>query len=167
MKYRIEDKQAFTMYGVEKIVEVTEEDSIDIPAFWKESHENGLCDRLAAIYKPHDDFKGLYPSVGIMCYRMTGEGTMPYMIGAFTHDGQVPEGFQRVDVEAHTWAIFTTEYYTDETMLECVQGLWSRIFPEWFPNSGYEHAMAPELELYFCDDECKQYAEVWIPVVKK
>lgn len=167
MKYRIVEKAPFTVFGEERIVEMTEENSTDIPAFWQEAHESGLCCKLAESYKPHEDYKGLFPSIGIMCYRRTGEGTMPYMIGSFAHDGEVPKGYQRVDVEAHTWAIFTTDYYTEETMVPVVQGLWSRIFPEWFPNSGYEHAIAPDLELYFGDEEAGQYCEIWIPIVKK
>jgi len=48
-----------------------------------------------------------------------------------------------------------------------IQGVWKRIFPEWFPTSGYEHAGGPELELTYTISDSKFYSEIWIPVVKK
>jgi AraC family transcriptional regulator len=32
---------------------------------------------------------------------------------------------------------------------------------EWLPTSGYEHALAPEMEVYLSGDAC----EFWLPIV--
>ncbi|MHA7767717.1 AraC family transcriptional regulator [Bacillus atrophaeus] len=51
-----------------------------------------------------------------------------------------------------------------------VQQTWDRIFSEWFPSTGYEHAEAPELEVYPASRDIHasdQRTEIWIPVVKK
>ena len=43
-----------------------------------------------------------------------------------------------------------------------------RVFGEWFPTSGDEHAGGPELEVYPPGDNTSpdDYREAWIPVVK-
>ncbi|MBO8155785.1 MAG: GyrI-like domain-containing protein [Bacillaceae bacterium] len=44
-----------------------------------------------------------------------------------------------------------------------------RIFSEWFPATGYEHADAPELEVYYSgnpNDE-NYRSEVWTPIKNK
>jgi AraC family transcriptional regulator len=33
---------------------------------------------------------------------------------------------------------------------------------EWLPNSGYEHALAPEMEVYPSQGE--EYCEFWLPI---
>jgi AraC family transcriptional regulator len=47
-------------------------------------------------------------------------------------------------------------------------GVWRRIFSEWFPNSGYENAELPTLEIYsegdITADDYK--CELWVPIVK-
>lgn len=45
--------------------------------------------------------------------------------------------------------------------------IWGRIFSEWFPTSGYEHAEAPEVEWYSKGDlSATDYkSEIWIPVL--
>ncbi|WP_411764328.1 GyrI-like domain-containing protein [Bacillus atrophaeus] len=51
-----------------------------------------------------------------------------------------------------------------------VQQTWDRIFSEWFPSTGYEHAEAPELEAYPASGDIHasdHRTEIWIPVVKK
>lgn len=50
-----------------------------------------------------------------------------------------------------------------------IQQVTERIFQEWLPATGYEHAEAPELEVYpGGDTRADDYrCEVWIPVVKK
>lgn len=44
-----------------------------------------------------------------------------------------------------------------------------KIYQEWIPATGYEHAEAPELEVYPEGNTLSEdyRCEVWIPVVKK
>ena len=39
-------------------------------------------------------------------------------------------------------------------------------FMEWLPNSGYEHALAPEMEVYPASNG-ETYQEFWLPIKKK
>lgn len=49
-----------------------------------------------------------------------------------------------------------------------MQDIWKRIYSEWLPNSGYEHAMLPEIEYYSAGDimATDYKSEIWIPVKK-
>lgn len=169
MNYRIEEKGAFKAFGVERIIDTTNEQNfITIPKFWQECHENGTINRLCSIEVPSLN-NGLLKTNSIMCYRYTGEDSIPYMIGIVDFEGKadVAQDLVSVDVEPYTWAIFRTEEHTFEDITEKIQAVWKRVFPEWFPASGYEHAAGPDLELTYMKSANKLYSEVWIPVVKK
>lgn len=169
MNYRIEEKGAFQVFGVEEIIDNTNGNNfIRIPEFWKECWKNGVIDRLSSIDVP-SKMAGLCKTNSIMCYRYTGENAFPYMIGVidFAGNAHVPEDLAKVEVEPYTWAIFRTDEHGTADAAEKIQAVWKRIFPEWFPTSGYEHACGPELELTFAVSNDKFYTEIWIPVVKK
>jgi len=78
---------------------------------------------------------------------------------------QVPEGLTAVQIPPARWAVFTSV----GPMPGAIQSLFVRIFQEWFPATGYEHADAPELEVYLPGDPGSEdyRCEIWIPIVKK
>jgi AraC family transcriptional regulator len=129
---------------------------------------NGTVKRLEQI-PLNNPVKNLYNVNALMCYETLSEDAFPYMIGLvdFSGDSVVPNDLKTVEVNAYTWAIFRTENHSPNEMVDKIQGLWKRIFPEWFPNSGYEHADGPDMELYYNINDKLGYSEVWIPVVKK
>ncbi|TCT16214.1 GyrI-like small molecule binding protein [Natranaerovirga pectinivora] len=73
--------------------------------------------------------------------------------------------FVEKEVPSATWAVFESIGPLPKAM----QDIWRRIFSEWFPATGYEHADAPELEVYLpgniSDEDYK--CEIWIPIIKK
>lgn len=169
MNYRIEEKSSFRVFGVETTIDSTNNNNFSqVPKFWSRCAKNGIIERLSAI-DVTSQIKGLCKVNAIMCYRKTVDNTFPYMIGIIDFDGKtkIPDGLVTVDVQPYTWAIFKTEEHGMEDAPEKVQAVWKRIFPEWFPTSGYEHAEGPELELTYEITNNKCYTEVWIPVVKK
>jgi AraC family transcriptional regulator len=159
MDYRIEDKEAFTVIG--KSIQVTCQDGEhvrQIPEFWEECHRNGTITELTSI----GTGKNLF---GIVLDMQPGKGDFTYMIGTQT-DGTLPEtGYSVRTIPASTWAIFTCV----GPIPGAIQSTFGRIFQEWFPATGYEHAGAPELEVYPPGDvTAEDYrCEVWIPIVKK
>ncbi|MPN54564.1 hypothetical protein SDC9_202235 [bioreactor metagenome] len=72
------------------------------------------------------------------------------------------EGLEEFTVPASTWAIFPGEGNGIS-----IQELERRIVSDWLPNSGYEYASAPDVEVYLDPDPANTRYEVWIPVVKK
>lgn len=170
MNYRIEEKESFKMFGLERIIPMgNEENFVEIPKFWNECLGNGSTDKLAddsgSLFDPK--VGGMLPVNAIMCYKDTGKDSFPYMIGAFVGEGSNIEGYEVALIPKGQWAIFKTDSYNSSNMVTMIQDLWRRIYSEWFPSSGYDHAEMPELELYFENTDKTGYCEVWIPVVKK
>lgn len=54
-------------------------------------------------------------------------------------------------------------------MPHAIQQVWERIFSEWFPTVGFEHAGGPEPEVYLEGDAASEdyRCEIWVPVVRK
>ena len=161
MNFRIEKKKAFSVFGLEKTVNaVNGECYKQIPEFWSELDKNGGFERISNAAKNEDRM-----SNGAI-YGHEKDGTFKYMICQHTPQEGVSEDFTKLEVPEVTWAIFPVEPYTLDEEDEKVQGIWKRIFPEWFPTSGYEHADAPEFEMFYKIGENKFRAEIWIPVVR-
>ena len=67
-----------------------------------------------------------------------------YMIAIEDVNNSKETGFETREILAATWAVFTLI----GTMPYSIQKVWERIFQEWFHSTGFEHAEAPEIEVY-------------------
>jgi AraC family transcriptional regulator len=159
MDYRIVEKEAFTVIG--KSIQTTCQDGENtrqIPKFWEECHLDGTFAKL--------DFLATSESLFGICLDMQpGQGDFNYMIASQTDQTSPDVGLSLRTIPASTWAIFTSV----GPMPGAIQSLFGRIFQEWFPATGYEHAGAPELEVYPPGDTAADdyRCEVWIPIVKR
>jgi AraC family transcriptional regulator len=138
MDYRIMEKEAFTVVG--KSFQTTFEDgeqTRQIPRFWEESHRDGTTAKLGSIGTDEN-------LLGICLDMQPGKEDLTYMIASQTDLTSHEEGFSSRTIPASTWAIFTSV----GPMPGAIQSVIGRIFQEWFPATGYEHAGAPELEVY-------------------
>ena len=88
-----------------------------------------------------------------------------YMIAVESDRAPESGEFVAKTIPASTWAVFTSV----GPMPRAIQEVWERIFHEWFPATGYEHAGTAELEVYPPGDggAADYRCEVWIPVKKK
>lgn len=159
MDYRIVEKEAFSVVGKSIRVDYSDnEHQQQIPRFWADSARDGTMEKLESI-ATGDRLYGV-------CLALDSEsGGFEYMIAAESETASAPEGFKKTTIPAATWAVFTSV----GPIPGAIQKLFGRIFQEWFPSAGYEHANAPELEVYPPGDtQSEDYrCEVWIPVVKK
>lgn len=170
MNYRIEKKEAFKVYGIERIFDaVSESISKEVPEFWSELLLNGEYDELAKSSGnyPESD-KGLCSVNAICDYRKTGESTFPYMLCVVENPKSKIGRYKVVQVPASTWSIFTTEKYEIENDNgKSIQALNERIYSEWLPTSNYEKIDGYDLEMYYGDGNGKGHCEVWIRVAIK
>jgi AraC family transcriptional regulator len=90
-----------------------------------------------------------------------------YIIAVEEIKGELPKGYISATIPAMTWAVFESV----GALPEAPQNLMRRIFVEWMPSAGYQHACIPEIEgvevypigdCYSKDYKC----EIWIPVRK-
>lgn len=159
MDYRIEKREGFKIIGVSKKVSTKDNQNfVEIPKMWTQANENGMTDKMY----PHIGDLGI---LGV-CHSMNMESEeFEYMIGIEGDQLEEVTGTVVLDVKPQTWAVFESI----GPMPHAIQKVWQRIFSEWFPATGYEHADAPELEAYLPGDpSASDYkCEIWIPIVEK
>ena len=176
MDYRIETKEAFQIFGIERICKEEETevigtvDDMEIKMMddqWEECHENGEYDKLEADAGDLPPY--VNPKLGkahvAFAYKESAPDTFATMLFAFRTPTSKTEGYTLADIPAHTWAIFPTDIHPIDQQDDIVSALNKRIYAEWFPTSGYELISDLEFELYGGDEE-NSYIEVWLPVKK-
>lgn len=167
MNVKIEEKLAFKMFGIERIISMENgQNFIDVPEFWQESFANGTVEKLekASGIEANDDYEGVLPVHAVMSYKGTGDLSFPYMIGSLLLDKSNTTGYEIIEVPPTKWAIFSTEPYLVEHTTEHVQALWKAIFSEWFPSSDYEPATGARIEMYYKTKGANEFCEIWIPI---
>lgn len=161
VKYNILERDSFQLIGIKQEFSlVNEENLIGIPKLWEKVNSNGTGDRLAKLN--NGQINGL---LGVCVDKRNVEKseTMDYWIGA-EYAGKVHEEFSTLTIPASKWVVFEVH----GPMPDSMQQAWKRIFSEWFPTSGHEHAGTPELEVYDNADASNPdyYSEIWIPIKK-
>jgi len=161
MEYRIEKKGEYRMTGLS-----TSQNSLDgsnfinIPEFWDQIMEDGRCDML---WKKASGSK--LGVVGVCYDHDMKTGIFSYAIAIETPADRsgLPEGCIDIIVPESTWAIFTSR----GSLVENFQNTIKRIYTEWFPASGREHAGTAEIEYYGTgpDPKAQDYwCEYWVPL---
>ncbi|GAB6089380.1 AraC family transcriptional regulator [Spirochaeta dissipatitropha] len=167
MKYRIVEKEAFTLSGVSiRTSQDGGDNMLSIPKFWQESAQSGLVEKLAMQHGPmgmlgicHD----YNPADNCFSYSISIEKPLDSNV-------KLPDGSEDIQVPAATYAVFESI----GPMPDAIQAVWKKIYSEWFPGTDYEHAGTPDFEVYpiqadpDCDGSSPDYrSEVWIPIKKK
>lgn len=155
MKYRIEEGKKIRLAGVmRKITTLNGENFKLIPQMWNDLYNDGTCEKITGAGKKENP--AFY---GVCCNFRKDE--FDYMIGVES-DSELQEGFEELIVPELTWVKFECRGKLPESQ----QTVWKRIFTEWFPTSGYEHADGPEIEWYSNENMNSDtyLSEIWIPV---
>lgn len=151
MEYRIVERKGFRVVGFGTKEPMTMEDCFEkVPRFWGE--HGGDIPRLCQL------MDGTEPQGVLGVSACDGGQFSGYYIAVAT-ERPAPEGMEEYTVPAGTWAVFPC----NGPMPEAMQTLQKRIITEWLPNSGYEYAAAPDIEVYAADN---YNHEVWLPIVK-
>lgn len=157
MNYRIEQQKEFRLVGVSKSITTIDGKNFElIPKMWRETCENKTDEEIMKLGKQENpEFYGV-------CYNFRKDD-FDYMI-AVESDSEVSKGLVELVIPELTWVKFECR----GRLPEAQQSVWKRVFTEWFPSSGYEHADGPELEWYSNEDmDSDNYlSEVWIPIKK-
>jgi AraC family transcriptional regulator len=168
MNYRIEEKEAFKIFGLERIFSTEDEKHFkDIPEFWKSLHETGEFNKLCMAVGVDKYEPGFSPVNSICGYRHTGGSTFPYMAFAMAVPESNNEGYTEFTVPASTWAIFSTDWHTQDQTPAAIQNLIKRVYTDWLPTASYEKIDGCELEMYYGDETGRSRCETWIRVKKK
>lgn len=165
MDYRIEKLDAMKVVCKRKTVEKSSEEgpTWGISEFWDECTQDGTIRKLVSYIPKEPRPQGL---LGI-CYSDSTEGLeFPYGIGV-EYDGRpVEEGFEIVEIPAHTYAVFQCRGKMPEAFTETYR----KIVTEFFPQNGrYEYVQEIELEVYPSDNvaDPNYTCEIWVAVKEK
>ncbi|HWO95793.1 MAG TPA: AraC family transcriptional regulator [Bacillus sp. (in: firmicutes)] len=157
MNYRIVERDAFHVIGVGKQVSTCQNENLkEIPLFWNEVNTKGISLELLQLAQKDEMFG--------MCMDFDhANEELTYFIGVESQEKR--EAFETKTVPALTWAVFESV----GPMPGAIQSVWKRIYSEWFPSTGYEHAAGPEFEVYPPGDvnDPNYRCEVWVPIKKK
>lgn len=168
MDYRIETKESFCIYGIEKIFSCENNENLrEIPRFWQEIMEDGRYDKLLTSQTKDTHTENNLCTINAICsYYETGGITFPYMIFAFEKEGSNTDDFTKVQVPNGTWAIFKSDVFPIKKTSSAIQDLNRRVYTEWLPNASFEHEDGYNMELYYGEGN-KCWAEIWIRVKPK
>jgi AraC family transcriptional regulator len=163
MEYRIETKPAFHLTGVPLRTTTKEGQCFrEIPALWDRCMNDGSFAKLRALVSQGSTI-GV---AGVSAEFDMKNGEFTYLIAVETPADRsaLPANSRDIPVPAATWGVFESR----GPIPEAIQGVMQRIFNEWFPSSGWEHADGPELEIYSAGDirDPDYYSEIWIPLQK-
>lgn len=154
LEYRIVRKKAFRITGVRYPLDPDLEKNFErVPKLWKEAGKNGTIARLAPYIKT-EPFGLLGVSVG------DKENHWHFYIAAASNE-EISE-MDSYWLPKATWVVFSSE-----GTHESLQQLEKRIWTEWFPNSGYEYADGPIIEVYQDPDPKHSKLEIWMMVKDK
>ena len=162
MNYKIVEKEAFQVYGIEGIFDTKDDEQLKaIPEFWLEKLKNGECEKLIK--------SAGYPSViNSVCQYRKMEGTFfPYMLCLMKTPLSNTGGYTVVDVPKATWAVFVNEAHEIEGTSKAIQDLIARVYTDWLPTASYEVIEGYEFEMYYTDMKGKCYEETWLRVIPK
>ena len=164
MTFRIEEKEAFAVFGMEKQLEEGE----NAAAFWTECYQAGLYHKLFYDAGGVGDPDKEPPGVGLVNaaggYEVA-EGGLVYMICAFVREGCRTEGYKVLQVPKSIWAVFRGKEAGDPG--KQIPKLFQHAYKKWLPSSGYARAPSPDMEIYSVTESGKYCDEVWVPIQKK
>ena len=154
MEYQIVRREEFRIVGFRMSLPMDAEESFQmVPRFWGE-----IGPRIGALIPLMDP--GTPGLLGVStCHR---EEENYYYI-AVASNALAPEGTHEWTVPAATWAVFSGTGQQPTA----IQELQKRIVAEWLPDSGYEWAQAPDVEVYLSEPGAEEPKfQVWLPIQK-
>ena len=154
MRYRIENRDSFRVVGVSMpLAQDIESNFREVPHMWDAAARDGTVAALVGLMDGEPR--------GVLGLSVCGEKEQWRYYIAVSSSAQ--EGaFESYTVPAATWAVFC-----GEGTGRSIQELERRIVTEWLPDSGYEYADGPDIEVYLEPDPRHTRYEVWVPVTRR
>lgn len=158
MNYRIFEKGSFTVVGKQTRITMTDEKNFkQVPKFWEDCMKDGS-------YQWISSKAGKLGVLGVSKDFDKYKDEFNYMIAVEEIEGTLPKGYVSATIPAATWAAFESVGPVPETLHDLLR----RIYSEWMPSTGYQHACAPEIEIFPVGDmfSADYRCEIWIPIKK-
>jgi AraC family transcriptional regulator len=164
IKYKIIGKPAFDVIG--KKTWISGQDNDLFGQFWVQCQKEGLFETFTRLGSNRPGLQTKSSLLGISCVENDPANRAFYYLIAIEKPGEPAEGLETYHVPASQWAIFECIGKVPEAIVKSEM----YAFMEWLPFSGYQHAKAPEMEVYFPGNNGASedsYCEFWLPIIKK
>lgn len=163
MNYKIVEKQSFKIVGFKKRVSMVFKGINPEIADMTSLLTSEIIKQLKSISNV-EPLGIISASTNFSEERMEGKGELDHYIGVASISDDTAS-FDVLNVNSGTWAVFEAIGPFPETL----QDVWGRIYSEWFPSSGYETVVGPEILWNENPDtgNPKYKSQIWIPVRKK
>lgn len=159
VQVRIEEKPSFIIAGHK--MWISGQDNEQFGSFWKESNENGLIDMLRNLSnnKPGEVTNSYVFGVSAVDANPNIRAFDFFIATEIADTNRVGDLEYRI-VPSCKWAIFSNKGEMPISLIEAEM----YAFTEWLLQSGYQHAYAPEIEVYPAYDS--KSVEFWLPISK-
>ena len=156
--HRLLELPAFEVIGKKGWIAGTD-DSGAFGRFWEQCKVDGTLAKLeqASGFQPGPQTKGRTLGISRTEHDPSNRAFF-YMIAIEKPAGFEAEEMESYQVPASHWAIFECRGKIPEAIIEAEMFA----FMQWLPASGFQHARAPEMEVYL-----EGYCEFWLPVELK
>lgn len=156
MNYEITKKPSYRLVGKQWTVSTQNGENFRvIPEHWSRVTKDGTMTALSKRAAKEGLFSGACLGVAVDFDDANEEFT--YLIGVESDARDLPSDWHELVVDSMTYAVFKDQGYP---LSGALKKTFNRIYQEWFPSTGYERAVGPEVEVYLDDNRY----EVWIPV---
>lgn len=162
IKHRSVTRPAFKVAG--KKTWIGGQDNEAFGCFWEQCRREGLLDTLALVsgMQPGPQTGGVTLGVSLVAENPANRAFY-YLIGVELPEGADSNGLEVYETPAGQWEVFECRGQIPFSIVEAEM----YAFMEWLPASGYEHAHAPEMEVYPDGESSDDYVcEFWLPVRK-
>jgi AraC family transcriptional regulator len=157
IEHRIVERPAFEVVGRKTWIAGPDNDLFG--RFWAQCREDGLFEVLGKISSLQAGPQTNGAMLGISCVENDpSRRDFYYMIAVELPSDGAGHGLEPYRVPASRWAIFECRGEVPNSIVSAEM----YAFLQWLPSSGFEHANAPEMEVYPPDSST--YCELWLPI---
>jgi AraC family transcriptional regulator len=159
IEHRIVERPAFEVVGRKTWIAGPDNDLFG--HFWAQCKEEGLFEVFGKISGLRAGLQTNGAMLGIS--RVENDPSKRdfyYMIAVEIQSDGTEYDLETYRVPASQWAVFECRGKVPDSIVSAEM----YAFMEWLPASGFEHANAPEMEVYAPDSDT--YCEFWLPIRK-
>ena len=164
INYRIIEKPAFEVIG--KKTWISGQNNELFGQFWVQCRQEKLFDLFEQLNGDRPGQQTKSSLLGISRVEKDPANRAFYYMIAIEKPEKPSEKLETYQVPASQWAVFECIGKVPEAIMKSEM----YAFTEWLPSSEYEHAKAPEMEVYFPGNDGTSedsYCEFWLPIIEK
>lgn len=155
------ERPAFRVIGRRTWISGT--DNSQFGSFWQQCGEDGLLHTLGSVgEQPGRQTGGMV--IGVSCVEKDPSvRQFHFIVSVECPAGGSDLGVEEYTVPAAQWAVFRNRGGMPDALVEAEMFA----FMQWLPQSGFQHAAAPEMEVYPAAQSGEEPpVEFWLPVKK-